>query len=141
MKTVTGIVLVWIVAGVALCAEAATYLSPEYVAVAPGGKTMYVTAATAGKLLVFDIAGGKVTAEWPLKCDPSGVAVAADGSVYVTGGGVGGVLLKLGADGKVSNKVETGHTPLAPVVSQDGATVYVLNRFGNNVMAVDAATR
>ena len=140
MKTVKGSVLVWVMAGVALCAEAATYLSPEYVAVAPGGKTMYVTAATAGKLLVFDIAGGKVTAERPLKCDPSGVAVAADGSVYVTGGGVDGVLLKLGADGKVSNKVETGHTPLAPVVSQDGATVYVLNRFGNNVMAVDAAT-
>ncbi len=140
MKVVKSGLLGLVVTGLTLCAGAATYLSPEYVAVAPGGKMMYVTAATSGKLLVFDIAGGKVSAEWPLKCDPSGVAVAADGTIYVTGGGVEGVLLKLGAQGKVLAKVETGHTPMAPVVSQDGATVYVLNRFNNNVTAFDAAT-
>jgi len=129
-----------VVTGLALAAGAASYLSPECVAVAPGGKTMYVTAATSGKLLVFDLAGAKVTAEWPLKYNPSGVAVAANGTVYVTGGVSDGVLMRLGADGKVAAKVETGHTPMAPVVSPDGATVYVLNRFGNSVTAVDAAS-
>jgi YVTN family beta-propeller protein len=120
-------------------ARAASYLSPEYVAVAPGGNALYVTAATAGKLLVFDLAGAKVAAEWALKSDPSGVAVAADGTVYVTAGGVEGALLKLSAAGKVLAKVPTGHTPMSPVVSPDGATVYVLNRFNNNVVAVDTA--
>ena len=138
MKAVKSCVLGFVALGLVGHASAAAYLSPEYVAVAPGGKTMYVTAATAGKLLVFDVAGAKVTGEWALKSDPSGVAVAADGTVYVTGGGVDGVLLKLDAGGKVVAKVETGHTPISPVVSPDGATVYVLNRFNNNVVAVDA---
>lgn len=125
--------------GLVCGAPAASYLSPECLAVAPDGKTMYVTAATAKKLFIFDSAGSKVTGEWSLQVDPSGVAVAPDGTVYVTGGGVEGKLFKLGADGKRIAKVSTGHTPLAPVVGKDG-TVYVLNRFNNNVMAIDAAT-
>ena len=80
---------------------AASYLSPEYVAVAPDGKTIYVTAATAGKLLTFDGASAKPSGGWGLRCNPSGVAVAADGTVYVTGGGVDGLLLKLSPAGKV----------------------------------------
>jgi len=118
---------------------AASYLSPEYLAVAPGGKTLYVTAASAGKLLVFDVAAGKCAGEWALKSDPSGVAVAPDGTVYVTGGGVDGALYKLDAAGKVLAKVQTGYTPMSPVVSADGATVYVVNRFNNNVVAVNTA--
>jgi len=100
---------------------------------------LYVTAATASKLLVVDAAGGKLAGEWSLKADPNGVAVAADGTVYVTGGGVGGMLFKLSSSGKLQGKVETGHTPRSPVVSRDGATVYVLNRFNHTVAAVDAA--
>ncbi len=140
MKLVNGGLFGLVVTGLTLCAGAVSYLSPEYVAVAPGDKVLYVTAATSGKLLVFDLAGGKVSAEWPLKCDPSGVAVAADGTVYVTGGGVEGALLKLGADGKLLARVGTGHTPMAPVISRDGSTVYVLNRFNNNVTAFDSGT-
>jgi YVTN family beta-propeller protein len=128
-----------VVAGWASGVCAAAYLSPECVAVAPGGKTLYATAATAAKLLVFDVAGNKVEGQWSLKADPSGVAVAADGTVYVTGGGVDGMLFKLSPAGKVLGKVLTGHTPLSPTVSPDGATVYVLNRFNNAVVAVDAA--
>jgi YVTN family beta-propeller protein len=59
--------------------------------------------------------------------------------VYVTVGGVGGKLCKVSAAGKVLGEVVTGHTPMAPVIAKDGATVYVLNRFDNTVAAVDAA--
>ncbi|MEI7901308.1 MAG: c-type cytochrome [bacterium] len=139
MKAVKSGLICFVVMGVVGSVCAANYLSPEYMAVAPGGQTMYVTEATAGKLLVFDIAGAKVAGEWDLKRNPSGVAVATNGTVFVTGGEEEGVLLKLGEGGKVLGKVATGHTPMAPVVSQDGATVYVLNRFNNNVVAVDTA--
>jgi YVTN family beta-propeller protein len=118
---------------------AAEFLSPECLAVAPDGKTLYVTAATAGKLLLVDVASRKPAGEWSLPCDPTGVAVAADGTVYVSGGGANGVLYKLDAAGKVLARVATGHTLMSPVVAEDGATVYVLNRFDNNVAAVDAA--
>lgn len=104
MKAVKRVFLGGVVAGFALCSGAVSYLSPECMAVAPDGKTMYVTAATAAKLLLFDAAAGNVAGEWPLPCNPSGVAVAADGTVYVTGGGCDGVLLKLGAKGNVLDR-------------------------------------
>ena len=137
------------------------YLSPEHVASSPDGQSLYVTAATAGKVLVVEAASGKVAAEWTLRgaarptggwrtwfggraagaeaFQPSGVAVAADGTVYVTGGVADGALVKLGRDGREAGWLATGHSPLSPVVSADGATVYVLNRFDNTVAAVDAA--
>ena len=128
-----------LMAGLVGGACSAAYLSPEYFAAAPDGKTLYVTAATSGKLFLFDIAGGKVAGEWSLPCNPSGVAVASDGSVFVSGGGVDGALYKFSPAGKVLAKVETGHTPMSPVVGKDGTTVYVLNRFNNSVAAVDTA--
>lgn len=140
MITLTRAALALIVAGWIGGIASAAYLSPECLAVAPDGKTLYATAATDGKLLVFDTAAGKLAAEWTLPCNPSGVAVAADGTLYVTGGEVDGALYKLDAAGKVVAKIATGHTPMAPVVAGNGATVYVLNRFNNNVTAVDAAT-
>ena len=147
----------------AVHATGATYLSPEYMALAPDGKTMYVTAATAGKLLVYDLEGGKIAGEWALKndvkrsggffsslfgggadkaasSDPSGLAVAADGAVFVTGGGVNGFLQKLSADGTQVAQVAAGHTPMSPVLGADGSMVYVLNRFNNAVQAFDART-
>ena len=116
---------------------AKTYFSPEYVALAPDGKTMYVTAATAQKVLKMDSSTDQVVDTWTLKANPSGIAVAADGALYVTGGAEEGKLFKVNAEGKTQDSVEVGHTPLAPVISADGKTVYVLNRFNNNVMVVE----
>ena len=140
MSIQTKLLFLGILANALSVTAAQTYLSPEYLALSPDGKTIYVTQATAGKVAAFDPATGKVAAEWALKTTPSGVAVAADGTIYVTGGGVEGMLFKLDAKGKVLDKVSVGHTPMAPVVSPDGNTVYVLNRFNNNVMSVNAAT-
>jgi YVTN family beta-propeller protein len=131
-------VLELVIAGLLGGTCSAECLSPEYLAVAPNGKTLYVTGATSGKLLLFSVIDRKVVGEWTLPCNPSGVAVAADGTVYVSGGGLDGVLYQLSAAGKILAKVKTGHTPISPVIAQDGATVYVLNRFNNNVVAVDA---
>ncbi len=129
------------VSAAALCGQARSYLSPEYLAAAPDGKTLYATAATAGKILLIDMAQKRVGAEWKLPGNPTGLAVAGDGTVFVTAGTVGGELLWLGPDGKILDKVTVGHTPMSPVVSADGKKVFVLNRFGNTVMAVEVGRK
>lgn len=131
-------VIVLLIMGMACHGMAKTYFSPEYVALAPDGRQIYVTAATSKKMLKIDSASDQVVATWELKANPSGVAVAADGTLYVTGGAEAGKLFKVSAEGKTTDSVDVGHTPLAPVVSADGKTVYLLNRFNNNVMVVDA---
>ena len=157
MKQVVAVMVI----GAAVCAGAASYVSPECLAVAPDGKRAYVTSATGGRLLVLDLGSAKVTGEWLLKneterprgfwssvfgggaarsADPSGVAVAPDGTVFVTGGGAGGFVQKFMANGTPAVQVAAGHTPLAPVVSPDGSTLYVPCRFDSCVRVFDART-
>lgn len=131
-------IIVILLMGLACQGMAKTYFSPEYIALAPDGKTIYVTAATSKQMLKIDSATDQVAETWSLKANPSGIAVAVDGSIYVTGGAEEGKLFKINAAGKTKDSVAVGHTPMAPVVSADGKTVYVLNRFNNNVMVLDA---
>ncbi|MEI7946456.1 MAG: c-type cytochrome [bacterium] len=130
-------IIVILLAGLTCHAMAKTYFSPEYVALAPDGKTIYVTAATSKQVLKIDSTTDQVVETWSLKANPSGIAVATDGTIYVTGGVEEGKLFKLNAAGKNKDSIAVGHTPVAPVVSADGKTVYVLNRFNNNVMVID----
>ena len=130
------------------CAAApSAYTSPEFVSAAPDGKSVYVTAATGAKVLRVQIADGSMS-EWKVvsakaakkaPMDPTGVVVAPDGVVYVTAGIQDGELQKFDSTGKLLATAVVGHSPRGPVVSADGKTVFVLNRFSNRVSVVDAA--
>lgn len=114
------------------------YVSPEYLAASPDQKLVYVTTATQPSLLVYSVEGNHVTNQWKLKAAPTGLAVASNGMIYVTAGGAEGWLFKLKPNGKLDDRVRVGHTPLSPVISADGKTIYVLNRFDNTVSFVNA---
>jgi len=119
---------------------AADYISPEYMQISPDGKNIYVTAATSKKVIVIDVASSKVVSEIKLAANPGGIAVAADGTLYVCCGGFSGKLFKISDTGSVLGVVSVGHTPISPVVSADGKSVYVACRFNNAVVKVNAAT-
>ena len=129
-------------------AAASLYTSPEFVGASPDGKSVYVTSATGAKMLRVTIADGSKS-EWDVvsakaakksPLNPTGVAVAPDGTVYVTAGVEHGELQKFDASGKLVAAAAVGHSPRGPVVSADGKTVFVLNRFSNKVSVVDTAT-
>lgn len=124
------------------------YVSPEFVVASCDGKTIYVTCATAQRVMAMGLDGTAAksfdvkttqTAE-PVAVNPTGLAAASDGGVWVTCGVQGGELQKLGADGVCAKAAAVGHSPCAPVVTKDGKTVYVLNRFAAKISAVDTAT-
>ena len=126
-------------------APESVYVSPENVAVSPDGATVYVTCATARRIMAmapdgsgqrfWDVATTKTSS--PVPVNPTGLAVAQDGGVWVTCGVQGGELQKYSADGTLQKAAAVGHSPCAPVVSRDGRTVYVLNRFPAKISAVD----
>ncbi len=143
---VGGIAAVW-TAGNGNAAESpapqSNYVSPEFIAAAPGGARVYVTSATGVRIL--DVAlDGSSTRSWKVAStlapntplNPSGLAVAGS-FVYVTGGVQAGELQKYALDGKLVKSVAVGHSPCSPVVSADGKTAYVLNRFAAKVSVVD----
>jgi len=120
--------------------QAKSYLSPEYLAASPDGQSIYLTAATDKKILKLASESGEVLATWSLRANPSGIAVGPEGLLYVTAGAEEGMLYKMTPAGKVKEKLAVGHTPLSPVVSPDGKTVYLLNRFNHQVQVVEAET-
>ncbi len=119
------------------------YLSPLALAADKGGNNLYVAEFTANQVAVFDIAEGKVTKVISLPDGPTGLALSPDEAyLYATcASPAGSVELVDLKQGTVTGSVSVGHTPAAPVVSPDGNSLYVCNRFDNNVSVIDLAAR
>ena len=131
MKQVCGVLVI----ACALAASAQSYLSPEFLAPAPDGGA-YVTEATAARVAEVS-RDGRVVRQWPVAANPTGIA-AGGGFVYVTCGEANGELRKYAPDGTCVKTAPVGHSPCGPVLSRDGRTVYVLNRFLAQVSVLDA---
>ena len=142
-KTVVIVMLAFLTCIVmATPATAADYLSPLDLVANSTGKTLYIAEATAKQVVVFDIASGKVRKTISLRGEVSGLALAADDSkLYVTVAAPKGQVFVIDTENyRVTDKISVGHTPTAPVVSPDGKTLYVCNRFNNNVSVIDIAS-
>jgi YVTN family beta-propeller protein len=124
-------------------AEAApTWLSPTALAATPDGHTILVASATANCLLIFDTTTGKVAASVPLPAPATGVALTGNGSqAFVTCAAPESTvcLVDLGKR-QVVRKFSAGHTAQAPALSPDGRTLFICNRFNNEVAVFDVAT-
>jgi len=123
-------------------AEDAKYLGPIEVVPSPDGAIVYVAAADARRLLVVDVAAGKVTRSIPLPGPPTGIARSRDGAkLYVTcAAPAGSVVVIEAASGKQLATLAAGHGACAPCLLPDGKRLYVCNRFENAVVAIDIAS-
>lgn len=133
----------WVLTGVGFLAQGATYLSPTALAVSPDERTLYVAAHTANQLLFFDLPRQEVVRRVALPAAPTGLALSKDGTeVYVTCAAPAGTLVVVSAaTGKISQTLPVGYSPMSPVLSRDGATVYLCHRFANEVAAFSLKTR
>ena len=118
------------------------YLSPTALAATPEGKWLFVACATARQIVVFDVASGTLAKPIPLPDAPSGLVLSQDGArLYVTCSAPQSHVSVLdAASGKVLATVPAGHTAMAPVLSPDGKTLFVCNRFNNDVSVIDLQT-
>ncbi|MHC4528840.1 MAG: YncE family protein, partial [Planctomycetota bacterium] len=124
-------------------AHKADFLSPLALVADSSGSVLYIAEHTAKQIAVFDIATGNVTSVYPLADQPTGLALAPDGTkLYVTGAAPLGKVYVIDLDkSKVTKRISVGHTPTAPAVSGDGKTLYVCNRFNNNVSVIDLRSK
>lgn len=114
-------------------------LSPISLVTDSAGKKLFIADATARRITVFDTGTKQVSDTIALKQNPGGLALAPEESfLYVaTGSSEGTVEIVDLKSRRVVNVVKVGHTPCAPVVSRDGRTLFVCNRFNDNLSVID----
>jgi YVTN family beta-propeller protein len=121
-------------------ARAQTYLSPCDIDLSPDKGTLHITAATGNQILEFDLSTRTVSGRIALPAEPTGLVQSADGKrLYVTGGGPDGRVWNI-QEGQIVGEIETGHTPMAPLLAPDAQTLYVCNRFDNDVSFINLET-
>ncbi|WP_372806618.1 cell surface protein, partial [Pontiella sp.] len=119
---------------------AQSYLSPSDVVLSKDRKTIHIVAGTSNQLLDFDLTTRTVVRTTALPGEPTNATLSKNGkTLYVTGGGPNGRVWVV-EDGRVVREIEAGHTPMAPILSPDGATLYVCNRFDTEVSFIDLAS-
>jgi YVTN family beta-propeller protein len=119
------------------------YLSPTALAVTKDGRTLFIACATAGQVVVFDTASRSVTRTIPVPESPTGLTLSSEEKfLYVTCAAPESRVCVLDvAKGRVADTFPAGHTAMAPVLSPDGKTLLVCNRFNNDVSVFDLPTK
>ncbi len=117
------------------------YLSPAALVATRDGRTLFVACATAQRVLAVDAAEGRVTRTIPTPAPPTGLALTGDGQqLIVTCAAPQSVAVFAEVDtGKIVRSIRTGHTSNTPVLSPDGRTLFVCNRFTDDVSFIDVA--
>jgi len=136
------VVLAHLAGGWSILAAGPGYLSPTAMVASPDGKTIYIACATGGRVLVVDVAAGKVARQVETPASPTGLELSKDGArLYVSCAAPSSVVCVVDtATGTVKQKIEAGHTAYGPVLSPDGRTLFVCNRFNDDVSFIDLAT-
>ena len=119
------------------------YLSPSAMVADNQSGKLYIAQSTAKQVAVFEISTGTVIKTYSLRAEPSGLALSTDKSrLYVTCAAPKGQVKVINLQtGKIFRTLPAGHTPTAPVLSSNGKTLYVCNRFDNNVSVINLASR
>jgi len=122
-----------------------SYLSPSDVVISKDGSTLYLACATGDRIQRFDIETETVVSQFKVE-GVRAIALSPDESrIFAACGEFKGKLLEIDAkSGKVMRSTSVGHTPVSPVISVDGKTVFFCNRFSradqSDVFAFDTTS-
>ena len=130
----------WVATATSLSAN--DYLGPVSLIGSQDGRRLFVANADAKQIAVVDIANGNVIKTIPMPATPTDLVLGPNGAkLYVTCAASKSTVVVLDtASGKKLAAITTGHTAMGPIISRDGKTLYVCNRFDNVVAVIDLAT-
>ena len=122
-----------------MATEDARPLSPTALVVTKDGKTLFVCCATKNRVLQLNGITRHVDASLVVPGCPSGIVISPDGDwMFVTCAKPESEICVIDRRSFViTDRIKGGHTAMSPVVSLDGKTLFVCNRFNNDVGVID----
>jgi YVTN family beta-propeller protein len=123
-------------------ANAPEYLSPAALAIAPDEKVLFIGCAIADQVLFFDLGRRQITQRIKVPGSPLGLALSRDGRrLHVTcAAPESAVCIVDTASGQITSRIPAGYHAQSPVLSPDERTLYVCNRFNNDVSVINLDT-
>lgn len=121
--------------------EGAAYQGPCALAVSHDATTLYVACADARQVAWVELPNGKILRRVDVPGEPTGLVLSPDGMklLVICAASRSTALVLSAASGERIAAIPAGHTATGPALSPDGNTLYVCNRFSNNVSAIDLA--
>jgi YVTN family beta-propeller protein len=113
---------------------------PAGIAISRDGRTLYAAENLADSLAVVDLATRRVVQRLPTERYPYGVAVTADGSVYVSawGGWTVSAFPRAASGGlQAGTRIKVGRHPSAILSSADGSRLFVASGSTDRISVVD----
>lgn len=113
---------------------------PAGLAFSPDGRMLYVAENLGDSLAVVDVAARRVVQRLPTERYPYGVAVAPNGTVYVSAwGGYTVSIFPPRPDGTLDagRRLRVGRHPSAMVLSRDGSRLFIASGSTDRVIVVD----
>ncbi len=111
-------------------------LCPNFIAVSPDGEQLYVACEGENAIAVLSGDNKEHIRLINLPASPNGIVVSKDGKYLIVACGTeSGVLCMIDSQsGEIKVTVPAGHTPMSPVMTPDGNSLYVCSRYTNSVM-------
>jgi len=113
--------------------------APAALALAPDGTRAYVTHPDLGKVSVVDLDGRRVLRSFAIAGSPFGIAVTADGRLFVADWNGAHVSVIDAGDGKPVKTIEVERAPAHVLLTPDEKLLFVANRESDSVSAVRTA--
>lgn len=117
--------------------------SPTALAVSADGKFLYCACATENRIAILDAQTSQVISFVEVPKSPLGLALSKDGTrLYAVCAAPESTVVVIDTSTrKTVNLLRAGHTAMAPVLSADENTLFVCNRFDNDISVIDLKTQ
>jgi len=117
-------------------------MSPTQIVTSKTQHKLFVADETANCITIIDLENATVSEHIKLDGKPGGLVLSADETkLFVTLAIPQGRLLEIDiATKKVTRSLKVGHTPLAPVITTDGQSLYLSNQFNNNISKINLSS-